>query len=348
VTVPPYEERLFDVSPVTVTPTLTDRFVVPPFSVLDTRQGYWQERKRKWLRMGIASELGRGQDMLAMGSNPSLALDWNTSGEYDATARARYAASNLNGEVDLPDWANNGTAQTAPGTSIFDPVLCEVVYRWFSPHGGSIIDPFAGGSVRGIVAAALERIYVGCDLSGTQIAANVANASDLGITPHPYWIEGDSRNIRTLAPGSYDLIFTCPPYADLEVYSDDPRDISTLDYPAFHDAYRHILTETAALLAPDRFACIVISEVRHKHGHYHGLVPDTIRAMQDAGLTLYNEAVLINQVGTLALRTLRAFPPGRKLGRSHQNVLVFCKGDGRRAADACGPITSDYGDAADV
>jgi hypothetical protein len=41
-------------------PTLADRFGVPPFSVLDARQGYWQARKRTWLAYGIQSELGRG------------------------------------------------------------------------------------------------------------------------------------------------------------------------------------------------------------------------------------------------------------------------------------------------
>lgn len=41
-------------------PTLAERFGVPPFSVLDARQGYWQDRKRAWLSLGIQSELGRG------------------------------------------------------------------------------------------------------------------------------------------------------------------------------------------------------------------------------------------------------------------------------------------------
>ncbi len=40
--------------------TLADRFLIPPFSVLDARQGYWQDRKRAWLALGIESELGRG------------------------------------------------------------------------------------------------------------------------------------------------------------------------------------------------------------------------------------------------------------------------------------------------
>lgn len=40
--------------------TLAEQFLVPPFSVLDARQGYWQARKSAWIALGIQSELGRG------------------------------------------------------------------------------------------------------------------------------------------------------------------------------------------------------------------------------------------------------------------------------------------------
>jgi hypothetical protein len=40
---------------------LADRFGIPPFSVLNAREGWWQERKRTWLALGIKSELGRGE-----------------------------------------------------------------------------------------------------------------------------------------------------------------------------------------------------------------------------------------------------------------------------------------------
>jgi len=40
--------------------SLADRFGIPPFSVLNAREGWWQERKRGWLALGIKSELGRG------------------------------------------------------------------------------------------------------------------------------------------------------------------------------------------------------------------------------------------------------------------------------------------------
>ena len=39
---------------------LSDRFMLPPFSVLNAREGWWQARKKAWIALGIKSELGRG------------------------------------------------------------------------------------------------------------------------------------------------------------------------------------------------------------------------------------------------------------------------------------------------
>lgn len=40
--------------------SLAERFGIPPFTVLSAREGWWQDRKRAWLAIGIQSELGRG------------------------------------------------------------------------------------------------------------------------------------------------------------------------------------------------------------------------------------------------------------------------------------------------
>jgi alkylhydroperoxidase/carboxymuconolactone decarboxylase family protein YurZ len=48
---------------------LASRFGVPPFSVLSARDGDWQERKRRWLALGIKSELGRGENLQEMASS---------------------------------------------------------------------------------------------------------------------------------------------------------------------------------------------------------------------------------------------------------------------------------------
>lgn len=44
--------------------SLAERFMVPPFTVLNAREGWWQARKSAWLALGIQSELGRGENAL--------------------------------------------------------------------------------------------------------------------------------------------------------------------------------------------------------------------------------------------------------------------------------------------
>jgi hypothetical protein len=45
---------------------LAERFGIAPFTVLNAREGWWQDRKRAWLALGIQSELGRGENLLKM------------------------------------------------------------------------------------------------------------------------------------------------------------------------------------------------------------------------------------------------------------------------------------------
>lgn len=54
-------ETSSDASSETQRATLAARFGIPPFSVLDARKGWWQDRKRAWIDLGIRSELGRGE-----------------------------------------------------------------------------------------------------------------------------------------------------------------------------------------------------------------------------------------------------------------------------------------------
>ncbi len=234
-----------------------------------------------------------------------------------------------------------GDAWAGSGTSIFDPVLCELMYRWFVPVNGMILDPFAGGSVRGIVAHKLGFKYTGIDLRAEQVAANIEQASKITPSNLPTWMTGDSDEVLDTISGSkFDFLFSCPPYGDLEVYSDDPADLSTMDYIKFKLSYRSIIAKACGHLCDDAFACFVVGDFREKKtGNYQNFVGDTIQAFLDAGLKLYNEAILVNAIGSLPIRAGRQFLAGRKLGKCHQNVLVFVKGDGKKAASKLGEVT---------
>lgn len=608
--------------------SLSQKFGVPPFSVLDARQGYWQERKRAWLALGIQSEVGRGGNLLKM-SETIRQPDPKKRGLGALAVNKEMASEGLehyrhkNRGTDSKAFGTEGNAaKDWTGTSIFDPVLCEMAYRWFVPPNGRILDPFAGGSVRGVVAGLLGREYVGVDLRKEQVEANrqqweqiklkplestagatvsaeaiitdpavltpiqqsgnfffkrddlfdfgganggkaralfemgtkakglvtcgdrqstqipraaqvakalgipcrlhtakgadtpgMATARSLGAEiiqhdpgylsqckkwahddaaelgyfhvpwanlhpdaialtaeqvksfaeqPHkpkrlvvpvgsgatlagilrgmnthgiklpvlgillgadhtkalnefapkgwekmvkfekakqkfhdeapkadqtvegialdpvyeakcvpflkpgdclwivgrrpqqierrkiepkaPTWIEGDSS--RTLGKmetdpsvAEFDFLWTCPPYFDLEVYSDDPKDLSTAKtYKAFITQLADIIFDGCALLKGHAFAGIVVGDIRDENGLYRNFVSDTIACFEHAGLKLYNEAILVTSVGTLPIRIAKQFTTSRKLGKTHQNVLFFVKGDPRKATASIGPV----------
>jgi DNA modification methylase len=286
--------------------SMQDKYGVPPFSVLDTRQGNWQEQRQKWLALGIESEKGRAEGLLG----------------------------------------STMTALINKGTSIFDPFLCELMYKWFCPLEGSILDPFAGGSVRGIVAAKTGHNYLGLELRPEQVEANIAQRNKIiGNTPEALdWIIGDSNKTLDKIDQHFDMIFSCPSYADLEVYSDDPDDLSNMSYEDFKKVYSSIIRKAVSKLKDNRFACFVVGEVRNKSGGYKNFVADTIKAFLDAGCVYYNELILVNSAGTLQLRASRVFNTSRKIGKMHQTILVFYKGDMAKIKAEFGKIIDEDND----
>lgn len=270
-----------DISP------LKDDFIVPPFSILDTRAKDWQNRKNVWKKLGICGDDGRD--------------------------------SNLCFRLEL---------KGASATSVFDPVLAEVLYHWFCPPNGTVIDPFAGGLPRGYVASVKGLHYTGMDLSERQIESNRSIYDQL---PHgngtATWIQGDSCTIDTIAKKeSADFMLTCPPYFDLEKYSEDDGDLSNMSYDDFTKAYKDIIIKSASIVKNNRFAAIVMGDVRdHKTGCYHRLCDLTSDAMEEAGFGLYNEIILIETVGSRAY-TARSNFAKRKVNKVHQNVMIFAKG----------------------
>lgn len=276
---------------------LRDKFIEPPFSVLDTKQGSWQKRKKEWGRIGIKSEVGRDVKMFSIGTR-------------------RYANKEEYNDKD----------STKLNTSIFDPALCEVLYHWFCSEGGTILDPFAGGSVRGIVANYLGYKYTGIDIRQEQVDSNREQALDiLPVNNQPQWYVGDSNvllddNWQT----EFDFVFSCPPYADLEVYSDLEGDISNKPYEQFLELYESIIAKSCNLLKKGCYACFVVGEVRDKNGYYIGFVPDTIKAFEKCGMKFYNEAILLNAIASASMRA-NGNMKSKKLVKVHQNVLVFKK-----------------------
>lgn len=274
---------------------LKRRFGIIPFSVLDTTSTEWNTRKKRWLELGIESEVGRTGDLL------KFTTPWSTGKER----------------------------LIKQGTSVFDPVLCELMYDWFCPQDAYILDPFAGGSVRGIVANYKGHKYTGIELRKEQVEANIEQGNNILIDNQPNWICDDSDVMLDLIDDEYDFVFTCPPYFNLEVYSEEPADISNMEWNDFLTKYTSILTKAADKLKHNRFFCIVLGDVRHLDrtaNWYTNLLGETKNIMLNHGLHLYNEMIIVNPVGNGSMRVNLQMVK-RKIVKTHQNVLVFYKGN---------------------
>jgi SAM-dependent methyltransferase len=265
---------------------LAARFGAPPFSVLDTRQGYWTLRKSEWKQ--LTGDLTETKENVLAGPGSMLA--------------------SVNG-----------------GSSNFDPVLAELMYRWFCPPRGKILDPFGGEQTKGVVAGALGYTYRGVEFRPEQVAVNERACARF---PSVAYRCGDSEGIEALVEErDFDLLLTSPPYYDLEVYS--AADMSAMpSYADFLAKYQRIFEACARMLRPDgAFVVVKVGEIRDKDsGEYRDFVGDTVATLKAAGLHYYNEAVLINNPGTAPLRAAQSFR-SRKLVKLHQNVLVFWSGD---------------------
>lgn len=194
------DDKLFDVK--TIKSPLEEKFGIPPFSIFDTMLGYWRKRVNEWKSLGIKSEIGRGDN-----------LTFNIGFDVEMSKKNKYGKFGRKNEQ---------------ATSIFDPVLCELIYTWFMPKNGNKII--------------------------------------------------------------------------------------------------------------DCFACFVVGDIRDKNGCYRNFVGDTINAFKDSGLNYYNEIILVNSAGSLPIRINKQFNSGRKIGKRHQNVLVFFKGNPKNIKDKFGDV----------
>lgn len=282
--------------------SLSDWFIVPPFSILNSSTKEWQQKKKKWMII-INDKAQMRQNTLR-----------NTTSKT-TTERLGY------------DLGKQFMGIKGDTTSILDPVLSEILLHWFSEEKHNVFDPFAGDAVFGFVAAYKNRLFEGIELRKEQVDFNQTLID--GLKTGAKYICDDAFNIkRHFQKESKDFMFTCPPYADLEVYSDLKNDLSTMTYEQFFETIEKVLIDCYSILKENRFACVVIGEVRHKMtGCYIGLVPKIIGIMERAGFKYYNEIILQTPIGNLMMRAGRYMNQNRKVGKQHQNILVFYKGN---------------------
>ncbi len=267
---------------------LNKNFVVPPFTILDTRQGYWQDRKKYW-----REEIGdNGESREGTLAKDSIMADINS------------------------------------GVSILDPVLAEIVNKWFVPtlEVAKTFDCFAGDTVFGFVSGTMGNHFTGVELRKEQAELNNNRVADAGL--NAFYINDDGQNVaKHIEKESQDLLFSCPPYYDLEVYSDLENDASNQEtYEDFLKILDNAFSEAITCLKDNRFAVITVGDLRDKEGFYYRFCDHIKDIFERNGCRLYNHMIIVDMIGTAHMRANNAMK-NRKVIKTHQDVLVFYKGE---------------------
>lgn len=207
--------------------------------------------------------------------------------------------------------------------------------KWFCIEGGHILDPFGGEQTKGVVADELGYKYTGIEIRQEQVDLNREKTKQY---KDVQYICGDSTRLEQYVGGAnFDMVFTSPPYYDLEIYSTgDMSSVGT--YEEFMNMYRQVFTQCYEKLADDSFFVIKIGEIRDKKsGIYRNFVGDNINLFKEIGFFYYNEIILATAIGTAAVRASLSMST-RKICKVHQNVLVFFKGNPAHIKEKFGVI----------
>jgi DNA modification methylase len=211
--------------------------------------------------------------------------------------------------------------------AVFPISLAQKVISLFTHKGELAVDPFVGSGTTLVAAQDLNRNAVGFDLREryVELCEERLLQPRLDGTTTQLAIQDDARNIpRYLREETVSLILTSPPYANLlnrrrknksrrgdlrrneqfmqiEQYSQDARDLGTLDPPQFGKAMEEIFGGILPLLRPKAHCVINIPDMwwQNERITLHIII---VEALRRAGYELRNTIIwdrtnIVNRIG---------------------------------------------------
>lgn len=210
--------------------------------------------------------------------------------------------------------------------SVFPVPLAEwILLRYGGEPGGKVLDAFAGGPPRALAASAMGYKYLGYDIRQEQIDENYAVLTSMGFCDGVTYQCGDGTVLDMATDHApFDISLTCPPYYDLEKYSDLESDISALSsYEEFNQSMFNCACAHRKLMKPGAFVCFVVGNFRDKKtGELIDFRGDTVANFREAGFLFQQDIVLSKNFASAAVRASNSWK-GKKLVPRHEYLLVF-------------------------
>lgn len=293
-------------------------------NVWNSSKGLWLQMKKEWNNK--IEEAGKKFNI----PNPKFA---SREGCWQGTSgMANIVLSNqvvTNNEI-----VTNKSKTLNGNASVLDPVVCEVVLKFFMPtNGRKVYNPFGGGVQMGFVAGYYGYDYLASEIRQNQCDANNKLCSDF---ENVRWVKSDTS--KYIPEEKFDLIFSCPPYYKVEKYVDydgkSPEgEINSLaTYEQFRDTLFKGYENAIKVLNDDCFFVVMVGDSRGPDGGYYGVEAEHELFFKQHGLKIYNKITYLESEFTrraTAKKTLNS----RKFPKTEQKILVFFKGNPEHIKD---------------
>lgn len=327
---------------------INEDFIIFPCSILDQTNSKWQERKKYWLeKLDINDNINSREGKLYTRDIYKYPKTYSCYLNFKKKNNEQLSFKEFVEKFNPPEFEEDKQNKSSKGVSVFDPVLSELMCKWFSPYlGGKIFDCFAGDCFKGLVFAFCGYEFTGIELRQEQVDDNI-NCCKKFPNLNLKYICDDGQNVdKYLQEESQDLLFSCPPYYNLEVYSNLPNDASNQkDYCDFLKILDNAYSKSIKILKDNRFAVIVVGNIRDKQGFYYNFINNIINIFNKNGMFLLNELILKEPVSSRRF-SARGLFKYRKIVKIHQNILVFYKGNPKKIKEIFPEVMvkEDYAD----
>ncbi|RMF02996.1 MAG: hypothetical protein D6768_06930 [Chloroflexi bacterium] len=222
----------------------------------------------------------------------------------------------------------------------FIPQIATQIFSRYSRKNDIVLDLFLGSGTSAIEAARLERRCIGVELKPELADYVRAKIDPELLNRRIHVVQGNSANpeivprvsgiLRQMQADHAHLLMLHPPYADIIKFSDRPEDLSNApDAGSFLDGFETVARHGFELLAPGRFAALVIGD-KYANGELLPLGFWCMERMNRVGFK--TKAIIVkniegNEKGkgrTANLWRYRALAGGYYIFK-HEYVIVFFK-----------------------
>jgi len=218
------------------------------------------------------------------------------------------------------------------GLSMFPPFLAKFIVQFYSDEGDTVLDPCAGHTAAMEISYNLGRNYIGYDVNEKFMDFNRKVREKL-LTKNTGFLENDctitlhlkSSTQMLEKDNTIDMIYTSPPYWNLEYYGDSPEQLGWgKTYEEFLLGLSKILHECKRVLKPEKYCIINVNDFR-KNGKFYPYHSDVIGLGKCVGFEMHDIGIVKWNATPIASAFLQQVDRIKVLPKGHEYLIIFKK-----------------------